>query len=91
MPIDQKGVELARQILNAACGSAPTQVVDLEAAVIRSLVLLTLGDTDDFSLCADPPQKVTQWLTQAKMEPVRGLLMATLRRWHELQQQESEP
>lgn len=63
----------------------------VEVAVIRSLTLLARGGAGDFCRNSDPPQEIASWLTQAEMEPIRGLLMSTLHRWHELQQQQSQP
>ena len=86
MAIDEDGVELARQILNAACGSMyPIETIDLEAAVVRSMTLLTLGHTVDFKNYQEPPPDIRQWINGTDMDDVRGLLMHSLRRWHELQ------
>ncbi len=89
MPVDEDAVELARQILNAACGSMyPIEAIDLEAAVVRSLTLLTMGHTIDFRDNEQPPDHVQAWLQSAEPRQVRGLLMATLQRWHELSAKE---
>jgi hypothetical protein len=85
MPLDEDAVELARQILNAACGSTvPLEAIDLEAAVVRSLTLLTMGHAIDFRDYRQPPAHIQAWLKRASTDEVRGLLMMTLRRWHEL-------
>ena len=85
MPVDESAVELARQILNAACGSTtPIEAIDPEAAVVRSLTLLTMGRTSDFRDHEQPPGDIQSWLQRAEPRQVRGLLMVTLRRWHEL-------
>ncbi len=89
MPVDEGAVELARQILNAACGSMyPIEPIDPEAAVIRSLTLLTMGQTIDFRDHEQPPAHIETWLQNAEPRQVRGLLMVTLRRWHELSRKE---
>lgn len=85
MLVDEAAVELARQILNAACGSTtPIEAIDPEAAVVRSLMLLTMGQTSDFRDHEQPPAHIEAWLKSAEPRQVRGLLMVTLRRWHEL-------
>ena len=85
MPVDESAVELARQILNAACGGkSPIGAIDPEAAVVRSLMLLTMGHTIDFRDHEQPPAHIEAWLKSAEPRQVRGLLMVTLRRWHEL-------
>lgn len=85
MAIDEDAVELARQILNAACGSMyPIEAIDLEAAVIRSMTLLTLGNTVDFRDYEEPPPEVKRWVNATNSNDIRGLLMYSLRRWHEL-------
>ena len=89
MPMDVEAVELARQILNAACGSmVPVEAIDLEAAVVRSLTLLTMGHAIDFRDYQQPPGHVQAWLQRAELNEVRGLLMMTLRRWHEIRGKE---
>ncbi len=57
---------------------------DLDGAVVRSLLLLTSGDVSEFGEYEEVPRDVVVWLRQAKIKPVRGLLMGVLRRWHEL-------
>ena len=85
MPVDEGAVELGRQILNAACGSMyPIKAIDPEAAVVRSLTLLTMGRTSDFRDHEQPPAHIEAWLKSAELRQVRGLRMVTLRRWHEL-------
>lgn len=85
MPMDKDAVELARQILNAACGSKyAVEAIDLEAAVVRSLTLLTMGHAIDFRDYQQPPGHIQAWLKRAQPDEVRGLLLMTLRRWHEL-------
>lgn len=91
MPIDEDAVELARQILNAACDSTvPVEAIDLEAAVVRSLTLLTMGHAIDFREYQQPPGHIQAWLQRASADEVRGLLMMTLRRWHELRGREKK-
>lgn len=85
MAIDEDAVELARQILNAACGSMyPIETIDLEAAVIRSMTLLTLGHTADFKDFEEPPPEIKRWVNDTNANDIRGLLMYSIRRWHEL-------
>ncbi len=85
MPVDENAAELARMILTKAYGSIyPIEATDPEAAVVRSLMLLTMGNTTDFCDFEQPPTHVQTWLQSAEPRQVRGLLMMTLRRWHEL-------
>lgn len=85
MAVDEDAVELARQILNAACGSMyPVEAIDLEAAVIRSMTLLTLGNTVDFQDYEEPPPEIRSWINNSSVSHVRGLLMFSLKRWHEI-------
>ena len=85
MAIDEDAVELARQMLNAACGSMyPVEAIDLETAVIHSMTLLTMGHTVDFQDYDEPPPEIKRWVNDSSVNHVKGLLMFSLRRWHEL-------
>jgi len=62
--------------------------IDLDAAVIQSLTLLTRGHASDFFDNEQPPAHIETWVQSAEPRQVRGLLMITLRRWHELSEKE---
>ncbi|MCG8451038.1 MAG: hypothetical protein MI725_15830 [Pirellulales bacterium] len=57
---------------------------NLDAAVVQSLALLTVGDVGGFGKVSRPPTEVQNWLSKAPPAEVRGLLLASLGRWHEL-------
>lgn len=85
MAIDKDAVELARQILNAACGSMHSvETIDLEAVVVKSIILLSMGHAVDFQDYEEPPAEFKSWLRRSDMNRVHGALMLVLRRWHEL-------
>ncbi|MCG8450723.1 MAG: hypothetical protein MI725_14230 [Pirellulales bacterium] len=63
-----------------------TPEVDPEAATLRSLSLLTGGRPLDFVDHDSPPGWAGRWLRRASLRQVQGLLLMTLRRWHELHQ-----
>jgi hypothetical protein len=43
-----------------------------------------MGHAVDFRDHEQPPAHIEAWLKSAEPRQVRGLLMVTLRRWHEL-------
>lgn len=57
---------------------------DLDLAVVQSLRMLTEGDDRGFGDVSHPPQEVANWLSDAPPAKVRGLLLASLQRWHEI-------
>ena len=56
---------------------------DAEIELLRSLARLTLGDIQEFYDPPTLPESIEDWLGQASLGEVRGLLIAVLRRWHE--------
>jgi len=57
---------------------------NVDAAVLRSLTLLTEGDLKAVSDVRWPPKHVLQWLQRADLLRIHGLLILALQRWHEL-------
>ena len=62
---------------------APSKALELD---LRTLMLLSLGDWSELADLDWPPQKIRRWLAKADIRQVRGLLLMTLDRWHELRQ-----
>lgn len=62
----------------------PGEPFDPDVATIRSLSLITGGDPLEFTEHDPPPSGVRRWLRTANLRQARGLLLETLRRWHEL-------
>jgi len=85
MVAERYTVELAHKILEAA--SRDESAIDLDnpmVATIRSLLLLTLGDPIEFSEQRTVPGDVLAWISEADLLDIRGLLLETIHRWHEL-------
>lgn len=57
-----------------------------DARIIRSLWLLTECEVTEFLDHTDPPPAVRQTIRRADATLVRGLLIETLQRWHELRE-----
>ncbi len=57
---------------------------DLDVAVLQSLSQLMPSGLDELSKHSWPPKNILKWLSQADLPKTHGLLIATLRRWHEL-------
>jgi len=88
-PNDQVSIaHVLEMAVEGGNGDMDDPKVDLDGAVVRSLILLTSGNVAEFGEHEDPPQNVAAWLRQAEIRAVRGLLMGVLRRWHELRQQD---
>jgi len=51
---------------------------------LRTLVLLSMGDWSELADLEWPPEDIGRWLEKADVRQVRGLLLTTLHRWHEL-------
>ena len=64
---------------------------DLDAAVVRSLCLLTEGDPSAFRKTTAPPRHVTSYLARATPAELHGLLIATLSAWHESKTKKEPP
>jgi len=54
---------------------------DLDVAVLQSLALLTQGNQAEFIDHLCPPSEIRDWLKQASLREVQGMLLATLRCW----------
>ncbi len=61
----------------------------LEGAVLQSLMRLTSGNPVEFNEFRMPPPKILSWIDRADREQLHGLLISTLRRWHELRHRDS--
>jgi hypothetical protein len=59
----------------------PGKALELD---VRTLLLLSTGDWSDLADLEWPPLSIRRWLTKADVRQVRGLLLLTLGRWHEL-------
>jgi hypothetical protein len=59
--------------------ASTTQDLDL-----RTLVRLSMGDWSELADLEWPPDSVCRWLAKADVRQVRGMLLTTLHRWHEL-------
>jgi len=57
---------------------------DLDVTVLQSLSRLMPGNLADLSDHRWPPKNIRKWLSQADLARTLGLLIATLRRWHQL-------
>lgn len=55
---------------------------------LRTLVLLSMGDWSELADLEWPPDNVCRWLESADIRQVRGMLLTTLHRWHELRRRE---
>jgi len=65
-------------------GATPTsRQEEIEIQLVRSLLRLTEGNPSEFADLAPHPRSITKWLHRADIRQVRGLLIATLRRWHQ--------
>jgi hypothetical protein len=51
---------------------------------LRTLVLLSMGDWSELADLEWPPDNIRRWLESADIRQVRGMLLVTLHRWHEL-------
>ena len=77
-------------------GQEPTQPTpsepsgqDLDAAVLRSLMLLSPGDSQAFREHRLPPEDILTWIKRADRRELNGLLITALRQWHALRRGES--
>jgi hypothetical protein len=55
---------------------------------LRTLVLLSMGDWSELADLEWPPDTISRWLEKADIRQVRGMLLMTLHRWHELRRGE---
>jgi hypothetical protein len=55
---------------------------------LRTLVLLSMGDWSELADLEWPPENIRDWLAAADIRQVRGMLLTTLHRWHELRREE---
>ena len=55
---------------------------DLDAAVLRSLLLLSAGDSQEFREHRLPPEEILAWIKRADRRELSGLLITALRQWH---------
>ena len=62
---------------------------DLDAAVLRSLILLSPGDSLEFREHRLPPEEILGWIERADRRELNGLLVVVLRQWHALRRGES--
>ena len=62
---------------------------DLDAAVLRSLLLLSDGDPLEFREYRRPPEEILSWIKRADRHQLNGLLVTALRQWHALRGGES--
>jgi hypothetical protein len=51
---------------------------------LRTLIRLSMGDWQELADLEWPPENIRRWLARADLRQVRGLLLTTLHRWHEL-------
>jgi hypothetical protein len=51
---------------------------------LRTLIVLSVGEWWELGDNEWPPEKICRWLDKADLQQLRGLLLATLERWHEL-------
>lgn len=51
---------------------------------LRTLVLLSMGDWSELADLEWPPERIRRWLEKADIRQIRGMLLTTLHRWHEL-------
>ena len=65
---------------------APSKALELD---LRTLMLLSMGDWSELADLEWPPQKIRKWLSKTDIRQVRGMLLMTLDRWHELRQPSS--
>ena len=77
-------------------GQEPTQPApsepsshDLDAAVLRSLLLLSGGNPLEFREYDLPPEEILSWIKRAERRELNGLLIVSLRKWHALRREES--
>jgi hypothetical protein len=56
---------------------------------LRTLVRLSLGDWSELADLEWPPDNIRRWLERASIRQVRGLLLTTLHRWHELRRDQT--
>ncbi len=68
-------------------GESPGE--NLEGAVLQSLMRLTSGNPVEFKKFRMPPSKILDWIDRADREQLHGLLISTIRRWHELRDRDS--
>jgi hypothetical protein len=64
--------------------SALTPEDEVDAQVVRSVQLLTGGDISLFVDTSCPSPVVCDFICHADVRHIRGLLIATLQRWHQL-------
>ena len=57
---------------------------NLDAAVLRSLMLLSPGNPLAFREHRLPPEEILTWIKRADRRELNGLLMTALRQWHAL-------
>jgi len=73
-----------------ADGKSDAESDGVDAAVIRSLTLLAQATGRNLVDYPMPPANLLDWLDQANLKEVDGLLIATLHRWHALQGRPTE-
>ena len=55
---------------------------DLDATVLRSLLFLSAGDSQEFREYRLPPEEILTWIKGADRRELSGLLITALRQWH---------
>ena len=63
----------------------PSASAPVDVEVLRALGFLSAGEWSQFADLKRPPPEIRNWLRQADVQEVRGLLIAALARWRELQ------
>jgi hypothetical protein len=53
---------------------------------LRTLVVLSVGEWWELGDHEWPPERICRWLDQADLRQLRGILLATLERWHDVRQ-----
>jgi hypothetical protein len=56
---------------------------------LRTLVLLAIGEWSEIADLEWPPPSIRRWLEKADVRQVRGILLTTLHRWHELRRRDA--
>jgi hypothetical protein len=56
---------------------------------LRTLVVLSVGEWWELGDHEWPPERICRWLDKADLRQLRGILLATLDRWHEVRQRET--
>ena len=62
--------------------SQPFLLPDMDGRVVRSLWLLSDGDVEKFLNCSQPSNMIRDYIRDAQLSQLNGLLIETLRHWH---------